>query len=464
VIAIPSRHRLTAGNRSLAAGALLLMLLPAAAGAQAAAVQPARPTVDPFYSSRLREGISAAERGAWPEAVASLRVACFGMLDARDQLAECLVRLGLAQAAAGDRAGFDQTFRRLQEGEDLLGLYSRAELPADLQGAFEARAVEWVPAATLDDSPGFAHLASGRQEAQLAGLAPRARRSRLQELAREEPRDPRWPLLLARLEREEGEPAAAVAAAEQALLLSPQLAEARCLRGWGRAEQRQWQAAGTDLAGCGASWPELLPAELLAHVELRQWAEARAVAAALTAEQRRGGEVAKALRRLDREAPPAAAEASLPAAGTPQAAAAPAATPTATPPPPPRQLSAADESAFARVRAQLAGATSPADVERAYTTAVQLAGRYPDEPRVQHLAAESAYRSSRWQEAVRHFRQGGDPGEDQPLLLFYLAVALWESGDHAAAADVLQRCDGRLRQTPFVEAYRRKILAAEPAG
>ena len=79
---------------------------------------------------------------------------------------------------------------------------------------------------------------------------------------------------------------------------------------------------------------------------------------------------------------------------------------------------------------------------------------------MQHTAAEIAYRASRWADAVRHFRHGGDPGEGQPLLLFYLAVSLWETGSQQEAAAVMRRCDGKLRPTPFVQAYRDRILGA----
>ena len=79
---------------------------------------------------------------------------------------------------------------------------------------------------------------------------------------------------------------------------------------------------------------------------------------------------------------------------------------------------------------------------------------------MQHTAAEIAYRASRWADAVRHFRRGGDPGEGQPLLLFYFAVSLWESGSQQEAAAVMRRCDGKLRPTPFVQAYRDRILGA----
>lgn len=455
-----------ARRRPLAAAATVcFVLLTTAVAAQAppaVAAPPVRPNVDPFYSSRLREGIAAFERGAYGDAASSLRVACFGMLDAPPELAECLVRLGLAQAAAGDREAFAQTFRRLLEGEEVLGLYSRASLAADLKAGFEKRAAEWIPRATLDDSPAFAHLAGSERESELAALPARARRGRLQQLARDEPREPRWPLLLARLERQERNARGAAEAAEQALALSPGLAEARCLRGWARAELSRWPEAAADLDQCSGTWPDLAPAELAARVELGQWEAAQILAGSLTAEQRRDPAVERLLRRLEKGAPAAegvtAGDSTAPAAPPP---------PAATPPPvspPGSALAAADDTELVRLREALTAATSAVEVERVYAAAAELAGRYPTQAVVQHLAAEVAYRASRWRDAVAHFERGGDPGEAQPLLLFYLAVALWESGDTQAAAAVMERCAGRLRPTPFVEAYRRKILAAEPAS
>ena len=320
-------------------GLLAAALVPASAAAQApaGAAAPSPSPVDPFYSSRLREGVAAYERGAYLEAAASLRVACFGMLDAPAALAECLVRLGLAQAGGGDREGFAQTFRRVLEAEELLGLYSGAALPAELRAEFEKRAAEWIPAATLDDAPAFAHLG--------ARPAPTGQRGR------------------------------------------------------------------------------------------------------------RGRE----------EAPPPVAA----------AAPAPAATPAPPPPPPPPQsgdvaqagdtLSAADARELARLRELLPTVTSTAEVEHVYAAAAELAARHPADRAVQHTAAEVAYRASRWRDAVAHFQRGGDPGEEQPLLLFYFAVSLWESGDRAAAAEAMARTEGRLRRTEFVESYRRKILPAAPA-
>jgi hypothetical protein len=76
----------------------------------------------------------------------------------------------------------------------------------------------------------------------------------------------------------------------------------------------------------------------------------------------------------------------------------------------------------------------------------------------QFLAAELAYRTMQWNEAVAYFRRGGDPGDGKPLLLFYQAVALYETGDRAGAAAPLKRCLPNIKHTPFVEGYARAIL------
>jgi hypothetical protein len=69
-----------------------------------------------------------------------------------------------------------------------------------------------------------------------------------------------------------------------------------------------------------------------------------------------------------------------------------------------------------------------------------------------------AYRTTRWNDAVVYFRRAGDPGDRQPLLLFYSAVALYETGDRAGAAAALKRCLPNIRRTSFVDDVARKVL------
>src|SRR4051812_25152782 len=74
--------------------------------------------VDPTYLDLLRDGTLEYDRGNFPAAAKSLRLACFGMLDEPKPLAECLARFALAQDKASDPDGFRETFRRLVELEE----------------------------------------------------------------------------------------------------------------------------------------------------------------------------------------------------------------------------------------------------------------------------------------------------------------------------------------------------------
>ena len=89
-----------------------------------------------------------------------------------------------------------------------------------------------------------------------------------------------------------------------------------------------------------------------------------------------------------------------------------------------------------------------------------VADAHPDSKEAQHLAAEGAYRISRWSDAATYFHRGGDPGEEEPERLFYMAVSLYESGDAAGASAALKRSLPNLKRTPYVESYMRKIMGS----
>ncbi len=86
-----------------------------------------------------------------------------------------------------------------------------------------------------------------------------------------------------------------------------------------------------------------------------------------------------------------------------------------------------------------------------------MADAHPDLKEAQHLAAEGAYRISRWSDATTYFQRGGDPGENEPERLFYLAVSLYEQGDAAGAAAALKRALPNLKRTAYVDSYVQKI-------
>lgn len=158
-------------------------------------------------------------------------------------------------------------------------------------------------------------------------------------------------------------------------------------------------------------------------------------------------------------------KAAAPAGGTEPApvqtaAPAPAIPPPASPAPAvPKPLSSEEQDKMAQVRKLLdAPKASTRDLKQAYQLARDVAGAHPEAKDAQYLAGEAAYRLSNWSEAAAWFRRGGDPGEDEPELLFYLAVSLYKTGDQAGAAATMRRAIPKLQKTPFVEEYERRIL------
>lgn len=124
-----------------------------------------------------------------------------------------------------------------------------------------------------------------------------------------------------------------------------------------------------------------------------------------------------------------------------------------------RDLTAEDIKKMGQVTQILSQPRPSGELRNAFQLAREVADAHPNSQRALHLAGEAAYRLSRWADAVVYFRRGGNPGEDQPELLFYMAVALYESGDTTAAANALRSSLPQLKRTPYVEAYVKKILS-----
>jgi tetratricopeptide (TPR) repeat protein len=468
--------------------AVCLLLIGALGLAQAA---------DPFYERLLRDGSSAYNRRDYQAAARLFRVACFGLLDEPQALADGLVRLGLAQAAAGDADGFRETFQRLAEVEDRFQGYTKASTPKEMREAYEKFVVSNVPEATLASSPSFARLVP-KPEERLARLPARELRTELEKLFAAEPKEPKWRLMAASAALKDGDTETAREQADAVLALSPGDKEALRLRGLALARDKKWAQASADLKASGAATTDPQAAESLLRclVQLELWQDAATLVAQLPATMRKQTAIAELSGRADAGLAKTRAAATKPtvpatrpaaekpspkptamkATPTPTRTATPrptsrpvAATPTATP----RPRSTATPAPKASPTAvsltsppapfgdELARAQELAAQDRlseAFAVAQGVADAYPDAAEAQHVAAEIAYRGARWADSVAYFRRGGDPGVTQPLRLFYFAVALYENGDRQDAAATLQRCLPRIKNTDYVEQYRRKIL------
>jgi hypothetical protein len=140
------------------------------------------------------------------------------------------------------------------------------------------------------------------------------------------------------------------------------------------------------------------------------------------------------------------------------AAAPPHVMPPAAPPAAARPLTDAERQKLEQARKLLGDRRTAKELRQAFDLSSSVADAHPESKEAQLLAAEGAYRISRWSDAAAYFKRGGDPGDDEPERLFYLAVALYESGDAPAAAAALRRSLPNLKRTPYVDGYARKIL------
>jgi tetratricopeptide (TPR) repeat protein len=479
------RRRAARRAAAIAAAAVLGLALPPLAAA-----------TDPFYRDLLHDGIQADERGDHAAAARQLRLACFGMLDEPDELAACLVRLGLAEGAAGNAEDFRNAFRRLVQIEDRFGAYSRAALPAEVRAAFEQRAVAMVPATTLEALPKWKALLGRKLEAEIAALPPKERRRQLEERVAKEPRNVAWNLMLADLDLAEGRTAQATTRAEQLAALAPQEPRALCLRGLVRSEVGRCREGLGDLEPCYLCVREVryATALLACRVELGRWRDAEEQVRALPAGFKDDRKLAGLVQQVARHqgatgggaasrpitgaragtdgvaGPPtsrgqasttATSPGGRPAAGAGTAPAMPArpaaGTPGAIASNSPHPLSAAERDTMARAEKLLAANTTR-DLREALRLAGELADAHPDAKEAQYLAGEAAYRNSRWTDAAAYFRRAGPPGDDRPELLFYMAVALYQVGDQPGAAAALKRSLPNLQKTSYVQDYVKRIL------
>ncbi len=164
--------------------------------------------------------------------------------------------------------------------------------------------------------------------------------------------------------------------------------------------------------------------------------------------------------RQDRPAKPAPASepaaTAMVAAEPPPKPAADTAAPT-TAPAPSTTLSADDMATLERAREALSTARLAGDLAKSAAEVRKIADAHPESRTANALAGEIAYRSSQWPEAVSYLRRSGLP-LDQPLLSFYAAVALYESGNPKAAAAALRPALPNLQRTAYVQSYIAKIL------
>ena len=444
----------------------------------ASALAPAN-AADAFYTRLFERGVRDFELGLTEDANERLRTACFGFLEEPPLLAECLMQLGRAQARAGDSEDLTTTAERLAELEDRFGTYSAFD--GDPKAKFETALRGALPEALLARMPLFSHLAAPppTTNADPQTLSPKQQRKALERRLAADPTDVDAQLSLARLHYAAGKLKSAGALLDQLLATRPDHSEALCLRASIAVARKECPPALDGLDACSALTASDEGAAFVLECLASSGRDAEAVALleSLPSARAESGAVARAARRIAKAAATeepqtptteTSAVAKDPAEGEEdpfqEALMKPADRRSPEPPeavPSPVEPDGSFEERLRLVRQQAEGSTYREELEAALVSASQLANDYPESARAQHLAAQVAYLGAEWQLVLDYFERGGDIPEDQPVLIFYLAVANFELGDRAKAAEILRPALSALPSSSFVDAYLKKILAPD---
>ena len=126
--------------------------------ARASARDAVHARADAFAEARLARGIDAVRTKRYSEASDQFRIACFGLLDEPILLTEGLVRLTLAQEAAGRRADVEKTLERFLDVERRFAVYAKSRLDAPTREGFQALLRARLPADVIAAVPSLAAL------------------------------------------------------------------------------------------------------------------------------------------------------------------------------------------------------------------------------------------------------------------------------------------------------------------
>ncbi len=429
------------------------------------APSPAAAAVDSFYRNRMEAGVQAFAAGDWPAAARQLRIACFGYLEEPVGLAAGLIRLAIAQAEMGDDEGVRTVFLRLIQLEERYSAYSEAKVPAQVRKRFERHSARRVPLATLRFAAGFQAIAEQAEMVEMARLPVERRRATLERRLAAEPDRAALLVEMARLELQLGRPRVAFEWLRRLPAEHQAAPPAICLLQQAAAESRDCALLEAGMPFCDGVPTTIVEFSLQCLADEGRWSEAADLLAGLPTGDQRSRRLTRLEKRIRRNQPAPGGDdepANVATANDLQEQ------PPASEPPdamvaerdelgdePP----AVDPEAFERLRRQLATAVTPDQLTELFTVVEDLADRQPAARRIQLLAAEIAYLRSDWPGSIFHFRRAGDLHVGEESLAFYFAVALYESGERAAAAEILRPVASRLERTSFVETYLDRILA-----
>jgi Tfp pilus assembly protein PilF len=452
---------------------LILLALLAVSSALGQATSPE----EEFNRARLRSGQDLYEEKRYREAIDQFRVAAFGYLDRPAALSECLVRLALAQAAAGKPAEADVTLNRFMSLERRFPSYAQASLQPEIRSAFQALLSSRLPEAAIVAVPSLASLIE-TEEQKIAKLPPTERKKAYEAAAKREPGAIRWPVALAREALERGNAKEADRWAEKAMTLDNTDPEAIAVRARARAARGDHAGALKDLAALPAEEmsrrPELYADKLVSLVEAKEWPAAEEAARGLPVGLDGRADVMRAMQKLLTEQQRRSKE----AAGARTAA--------APKPPPPKEAAprsggsragssaAPTDAGSGQNKSGDAGSASLAVRNRevlAESRRLVSSGKAGEAEKIltEAVKADPANRDLRLAllEATCLARSYQKGAAQVPLVLpftdaeaapmFYAAVVLYETGRGGEARDYFERALPRV-SGPLVDEYSKKIL------
>jgi len=384
--------------------ALAAALLTAAA---ASAASPAAAADDAFYTSLFHRGVAAMDAGESERAAKLLRIASFGFLDEPEPLTQCLVYLGLAQAAAGDREGFRETAARLAEVEQRYHTYEEAPLGSTVREAFAADLRRLLPRELIEGHSGYTPLVAPPSNDPEATAAP---------LPTEAPTIIPTPTSVP---LPSGVPTAAPTVAPQRTPVpSPE--------------------------------PPATPTPSTTPAVIETPTVAATPATVLDPEP----STDPAASVFEAPTPTANVEVEDLLASQPEGASSP--TPTAAGDGDSELPLPALEKLLAVYRLLAVGRSRDAA-----PLVTEVADAYPASTQAQLLAAETMYRLGRWKKSYDYFHRAATLPAERPDLFFYRAVAAYETGHTGEAAAILTHALPHLERTPLVDRYVSEILPSK---
>ena len=434
-----------------------------------------------FNAARLRAGEDLYAEKRYDEAIDQFRVAAFGYLEQPAALSQVLIRLSLAQAAAGKTDDSESTILRFLELERSFPSYTPAGLSPELAAEFRGLLLKRVPEATLLSIPSLASLVE-TEDQKLAHLPPAQRRTALEAKARREPGAAIWPVAIARDALEQGDAKGAEQWASKALAIQSGQPEALAIRARARLARKDCTGALQDLGALPPSEverrPELNADRFVCLVEVGDWPAAERVAATIPPSLSRRPDVARASQKLasdrQRRGPsPAPASASAAVSRTPPPKAAPppstsqaqgggsggskpAAAAASAPPPAarPRMDPAVQSRAALDESRRLVYAGRATEAERLLTSALQADEGNRD---LRLALLEAACLGRAYPTAAAQIPLVQPFTDSEAPSMFYAAVVLYETGRVEDAQSYLRRAKNRV-SGPLVDEYSRKIL------